>query len=51
MPKLSRMSAMVSPREMLIVLNMVVVQLKMLQFQLKMLQVQVQAKMDLNMNH
>ncbi|MFS7952211.1 hypothetical protein Hanom_Chr07g00604311 [Helianthus anomalus] len=31
MPKLSRMSAMVSPQEIMIVLKMVVVQLKMLQ--------------------
>ncbi|KAJ0501041.1 hypothetical protein HanHA300_Chr11g0396281 [Helianthus annuus] len=43
MLKLLKMSAMVSPREMMTVLNMAVVQLKMLQ-------VQVQARMDQNMN-
>ncbi|KAJ0614193.1 hypothetical protein HanIR_Chr02g0059691 [Helianthus annuus] len=44
MLKLSRMLAMVSPQEMMTILNMAVVQLKMLQ-------VQVQARIDLNMNH
>ncbi|KAJ0455598.1 hypothetical protein HanIR_Chr15g0752991 [Helianthus annuus] len=44
MLKLSRMLAMVNPREMMTILNMVVVQLKMLQ-------VQVQGRMDQNMNH
>ncbi|KAJ0484856.1 hypothetical protein HanOQP8_Chr14g0522161 [Helianthus annuus] len=50
-PKLSRMSALMSPREMMTILNMAVAQLKMLQVQLKMVQAQVQARMDQNMNH
>ncbi|KAF5783327.1 hypothetical protein HanXRQr2_Chr11g0506621 [Helianthus annuus] len=39
MLKLSRMSAMLSPREMMTVLNMTVAQLKMFQAQLKMVQI------------
>ncbi|KAJ0560567.1 hypothetical protein HanHA300_Chr06g0212801 [Helianthus annuus] len=39
MPKLSRMSVMVSPREMITILNMAVVQLMMLHVQLRMVQV------------
>ncbi|KAM0010300.1 hypothetical protein Hdeb2414_s0077g00777091 [Helianthus debilis subsp. tardiflorus] len=53
MLKLSKMPAMVNPREIMTVLNMTVVQTKTFQLQLKMsqLQVQVQARMDLNVNH
>ncbi|KAJ0561076.1 hypothetical protein HanHA300_Chr06g0218741 [Helianthus annuus] len=51
MPKLSRMSAMMSPWEIMTILNMAVAQLKILQVQLKMVQAQVQARMDQNMNH
>ncbi|KAM0035280.1 hypothetical protein Hdeb2414_s0015g00444501 [Helianthus debilis subsp. tardiflorus] len=51
MLKLSKMPAMVNPREMMTVLNMIEVQMKMFQLQLRVIQLQVQARMDLNVNH
>ncbi|KAL9993693.1 putative P-loop containing nucleoside triphosphate hydrolase, leucine-rich repeat domain superfamily [Helianthus debilis subsp. tardiflorus] len=51
MLKLLKMSAMLNPREMMTVLNMIEVQMKMFQLQLRVIQLPVQARMDLNVNH